>query len=282
MPVPVTPNPTRGIVRPAQVGSTYSLGRLPCHPALSDYVEHYWTVSWDLSAPRRELSTVLSHPAVHVSVEEGDSATRHGHPLPSALVHGVVTRRFEVELAGCGRVFGTKFRPGGFTALTGVPADGFTDRVVALADAVPGTGGLPALVLADADDGRRAEIADAALLRLRRLRRPDPEYPRVRAVVEDVAADRTLVRAAELARRHGLTDRTLQRMLRRYTGITATWLIRRYRLLDALDALQADPGRDIAALAVELGWFDQAHLTRDFTAAVGVPPARYTHGLRSP
>ena len=270
---------TRGIVRPAQVGSAYRLNRLPCHPELADYVDRYWTVRWDLAGPRREFSSVLTHPAVHVSVEEGDAATRHGHPLPSALVHGVVTRRFEIELAGRGRVFGVKFRPGGFTALTGLPADRFTDGVADLADTVPDGGGLRERVLSESDDAGRAAIADT-ILRSLLPAVPDPRYARLRAVVEDVAGDRTVVDVAALARRHGMVDRTLQRMLRRYTGITASWLIRRYRLLDALDALQAEPRRDVSELAVTLGWYDQAHFTRDFTAAVGLPPARYARVTR--
>ncbi len=32
---------------------------------------------------------------------------------------------------------------------------------------------------------------------------------------------------------------------------------------------------DWAELAAALGYADQAHLTRDFTAVIGVPPARY-------
>jgi AraC-like DNA-binding protein len=32
---------------------------------------------------------------------------------------------------------------------------------------------------------------------------------------------------------------------------------------------------DWAELAAVLGYADQAHLTRDFTAVIGVPPARY-------
>ena len=32
---------------------------------------------------------------------------------------------------------------------------------------------------------------------------------------------------------------------------------------------------DWAALASDLGYADQAHLTRDFTVTIGVPPARY-------
>ncbi|MGH3241052.1 MAG: AraC family transcriptional regulator [Spirillospora sp.] len=42
-------------------------------------------------------------------------------------------------------------------------------------------------------------------------------------------------------------------------------------------ASRADEGVrvDWAALADDLGYFDQSHLTRDFTATVGVSPAKY-------
>ena len=41
--------------------------------------------------------------------------------------------------------------------------------------------------------------------------------------------------------------------------------------------MRAEQGGDVdwAALAAGLGYADQAHLTRDFTATIGVPPARY-------
>lgn len=40
---------------------------------------------------------------------------------------------------------------------------------------------------------------------------------------------------------------------------------------------RADDGEpvDWAALARDLGYADQAHLTRDFAATIGVPPSRY-------
>ncbi|MDG3011284.1 AraC family transcriptional regulator [Rhodococcus sp. D2-41] len=268
----------RGIMRPAQVGTVYELGRVDVAAELAPYIEYYWTIRWALDSPRRETSSVLSHPAVHLSIEEGDQAARHGHPLPSVLVHGVITRRFDIELAGRGRVLGVKFRPGGFTALTGVAADRFTDRVESLTELRAGAADLRDGVLGLETDEARARLADERLSRwLPEVE--DRDYALLREVVDDVAGDRTLIRAAAVARRHGLTDRSLQRLLRRYTGITASWLIRRYRLLDAMDALQRDPGCDIAELAVTLGWYDQPHFTRDFTAAVGVPPVRYVRGL---
>jgi AraC-like DNA-binding protein len=50
-------------------------------------------------------------------------------------------------------------------------------------------------------------------------------------------------------------------------------VIKRYRLHEA--AARLGGAVDMAALALELGYFDQAHFIRDFKAVVGQPPGRY-------
>ena len=52
------------------------------------------------------------------------------------------------------------------------------------------------------------------------------------------------------------------------------WLLRRLRLQEVTGTLAAAPGApvDWAGLAADLGYVDQAHLSRDFTAMVGEPP----------
>jgi AraC-like DNA-binding protein len=52
-------------------------------------------------------------------------------------------------------------------------------------------------------------------------------------------------------------------------------VVQRYRLHEAAERLAADEQLDLATLAVELGYFDQAHFARDFKAIVGSPPNRY-------
>jgi len=53
--------------------------------------------------------------------------------------------------------------------------------------------------------------------------------------------------------------------------------MRRARLHEAALRAEADGAAavDWALLAADLGYADQAHLTRDFTATLGVPPSRY-------
>jgi AraC-like DNA-binding protein len=97
----------------------------------------------------------------------------------------------------------------------------------------------------------------------------------VAELVAAAEADRSLTRAEGLAARAGLSLRSLQRVFTEYVGIGPKWVIQRYRILDAAAAAHGGDPVDWAALAAELGFSDQAHLTRVFTQVVGTPPATY-------
>lgn len=247
--------------------------RLDPTAALATWVEHYWTVSWDLDSTDAFRAEVVSHPSVHVTVESG-TVPRFGQELPVGLVHGVITRKFSVDIAGAGRVFGVKFRPGGFGAFTGAHVGAWTDRILPLAAAFGDRAQvLVDRVLAEPGDEGRAAILDELLLE--RVPGHDPRYAQVLEIVDDLRADPALTTVDAVARRHGLSERTLQRLFRRYVGVGPKWVLQRYRLHDAVDRIDAGDHDDLAGLAVGLGWFDQAHFTREFTALVGQSPAAY-------
>ncbi|MGW0073208.1 helix-turn-helix domain-containing protein, partial [Streptosporangium sandarakinum] len=103
--------------------------------------------------------------------------------------------------------------------------------------------------------------------------RRDPVAEEVAALVAMAEGDVSVTRADELAARAGRSVRSLQRLFRDYVGVGPKWVIRRFRLHEAAERVYR--GLDLATLAAELGYTDQAHLTRDFTAAVGMSPAAY-------
>jgi AraC-like DNA-binding protein len=59
-------------------------------------------------------------------------------------------------------------------------------------------------------------------------------------------------------------------------GCFRPWVIRRYRLHEAAERAGREPKVDWPRLATDLGYYDQAHLIRDFTAIVGISPAHYS------
>lgn len=77
----------------------------------------------------------------------------------------------------------------------------------------------------------------------------------------------------------GWTPRHLERQFRALTGVTPKGYARRARFELARDRLWADPHTRLSALAAECGYADQAHLTREFAAFAGAPPARWAAGV---
>lgn len=263
---------TSGVLRPDEIEAHTSLRREHAvSPELAAYVERYWTVRWNLDGDSVYRAEVLSDPAVNVSVEQG-SHPRFGVELPAALVHGVVTRRFSVDLRGHGAVAAAKFRPGGFTAFAGVrPAR----DTVALLTGQLGLDGptLTSAVLGEPEDDGRTAVLDAALRPL--AREPAAAYLELLAVLERMRSQRSLIRVDEVAADSAVSVRTLQRLFTTYVGVGAKAVLARYRLQDAVASIDAGDVDQLAELAVELGWFDQAHFSRDFRAVVGMTPSAY-------
>ena len=270
--------PASGLLRPAETARVAALRRdAPVSPVLTPFVERYWSVRWDRTGRPPRRSEVLSHPSVNLSVESG-SEPRFGHALPAVLVHGVTSRRFTIDLVGSGRVTAAKFRPGGWVALGGrLPGRG---AVVPLGSTL----GLDASRLLDAvlsveDDDARAAVLDAALAPL--APDPPPAYRELLALLERMAADRSLVRVEQVAALGAMSVRSLQRLFAGYVGLSPKAVLARYRLQDAAATIDAGGVGDLAGLAASLGWFDQAHFSRDFRAVTGTTPSAYLRRARA-
>lgn len=104
--------------------------------------------------------------------------------------------------------------------------------------------------------------------------------PSVNRIVDQVTLEQSIVRVDDITRRARIGRRTLQRLFREYVGVTPKWVIQCYRLHEAADRLASDEDVDLAALALELGYADQAHFARDFRAVVGRTPAAYGRDAR--
>jgi AraC-like DNA-binding protein len=77
-----------------------------------------------------------------------------------------------------------------------------------------------------------------------------------------------------LANDFGLSERQLRRRVEDAVGYSPRTLVRILRFQRFLHAARAaGPGRHLAALAADLGYADQAHLTRETKELSGLPPA---------
>lgn len=257
----------RGILNPTIGERKFQLSRhLPAQD-LSFFVERYWIVRWDLRGQAPYLSENLPYPCVNLVIEPGKSR-----------VYGVIKRKFSILLENEGRVFGVKFRPGAFYPFVKSPVAHFTDSSISLDD-VFGVAG-PAFeeaILAVENEAEMVELAENFIRQ--RLPERDETVEEINRIVDRIMADRTITKVDDLVSRLHLNKRTLQRLFNQYVGVSPKWVIKRYRLHEAAEQLAGSNVIDWPRLALELGYFDQAHFIHDFKTIVGKPPAEYVREM---
>ncbi|MGK5682899.1 AraC family transcriptional regulator [Actinoplanes sp. URMC 104] len=251
-----------GILDALAAADHFRYAQTPPSADLAPFVVHHWQVSWDLTGREPFTQWVLPFPSVNITFTAG-----------RCRVAGVPRGRFCEVLTGAGRVVGTRFRPGGFRPFAQAEVATLTGRFVGVHDFYGEAGRALAEVVPAADDAAAVREIEAFLRSFRPVRDADAEL--VAVAVDRAEADPAIVRADQLAAATGTGLRRLQRLFRVHVGVGPKWLIRRYRLHEAAERLTAGGELDLGRLAGELGYSDQAHLTRDFTALIGAPPARY-------
>ena len=268
---------TRGIVDPSGLLDRVRFRRHEPAEPLRRYVEWYWLIDWDLPAPY--ASHVVPHPSVNLTFQWDESDETEAPPY--AEVTGVALGLYTRKLTGRGRVCGAKFRPGGFRPYTPeVPVSRWTGRALPAREVFAQlTGDTARTIVTAADDRARVAALDTFLLSL--PHDPDPQADLAIDLVRRIRADRTVRRVGDFARAQGLSVRALQRLFATYVGVSPKWVILRYRIHEALEQAGTRDHIDWAALAADLGYADQAHLVRDFTATVGVPPTAYATEARA-
>lgn len=108
---------------------------------------------------------------------------------------------------------------------------------------------------------------------------PDPRTSRVAAAVDALTADPTRP-IADIALEAGVSHGHLDREFLRVVGLGPRVLARILRVRSLLDRIDVYGQVEWQEHAATLGWFDQAHLIRDFKRHTGVTPSEYQAAQR--
>lgn len=251
----------RGVLFPAELPTFH---RLPAPEPVSALVRWFWIPEWHVSAGRVSRQDLIAFPACNLVVEPG-----------LVGLTGPTTRRSFRDLSGHGWAVGALLRPAAVPAFTADPA-AIRDRYESLEltdlhDAVTS-----AMTRAGDGDERRSHAVEIFADWLEgNLPAANDEGVLANSMAELLDGDPAVLQVGDAASRLGVSVRTLQRLARRYVGLSPGAMIRRRRLQDAAERLRTDPATTIAAVAAELGYSDHAHLVADFRAMLGFTPSSY-------
>lgn len=226
---------------------------------------------WRLTGPSADRGAqpepVLPDGCVELIVHLGDPFTieRDGRRelQPRALLAGPGTA--PVRLAPTGRVdvIGVRLEGGAAAGLVDGSLAELTDRIPELGAVAPGFARGLAEELADPAPGEGwSDVLERRLERALERSRIARSRPLEHAVARlRSSAGRASITA--LAHEAGLSLRQLERCFRERVGLGPKTFARLVRFQRAL-VLVRRPGPSLAAVAARCGYFDQAHLVRDF------------------
>lgn len=220
-------------------------------PAWASAIECFWTLRADNESP---LHRVLPDGCADILLAGGLDAV------------GPMTRYRDHEVEAGRELFGVRFRPGRWTGALRVPGDRIVDAVVPLEDlwGERATGLRERLVNTPSAE-ERARLIEAAL--------PAPAAPGpVERAIAFLERAEGVASVDELADEAGMSSRQFRRVCLEKTGLTPKLLARVLRFRHA--AARVHAAQSAASLALDCGYYDQAHLIRDFREFAGRTPGQ--------
>ena len=270
---------TKGHLTP---GTGSVVTRFSARAEVAAFVRQVWIPEWELAAGEQAEQLVLGYPASNVVVEPDGVA-----------IYGPTSRASTKVLTGRGWAVGALLKPAGVRLFTERPAelldaeapveaaalrrsicdvmgrsgvtDGFGPADPGTADGVAAYRARAAELLQDYVHALAAQRSDVGM---------SGDAALANQMV-DLIDEGNIRSTPQLARTLHLSERSLQRLAARYVGMSPVLMLRRRRLQDAAERVRAEPATDLAGLAAELGFSDQAHLTREFRLVLGFTPRRY-------
>ncbi|MGH2912275.1 MAG: helix-turn-helix domain-containing protein [Solirubrobacteraceae bacterium] len=119
----------------------------------------------------------------------------------------------------------------------------------------------------------RFELIEAALDA--KLEDAEPPPPDVDWAWQRLVGARGRLRVADLATELGCSRKHLAARFREHVGLPPKLVARMLRFRHASDLMGTATGRSLAEVAALCGYYDQAHLDRDFRDFAGTTPTAY-------
>lgn len=266
-------SPRHGVSRD---GQPLSYNRLAA-PDICPWIGWLYATSVETPADYR-LSCSLFNDTAMIRIQlEGDwtAETRDG-PLShsrAALYFGAQSKAMPVSVKGSFTSIGMALKPGAGYAVTGLSAADFVDRIVPCEEVgLPVAAGFGAIDPQASPETWLLALENVARAFLSGAKAPQPDP--VSARFEWLALTDPGASIADFAEECGISQRQLERICRRDFGMAPKQVLRRARALDMASHLRgvADSAE---AEELELRYYDQSHMIREFTELFGMPPRQF-------
>ncbi len=193
--------------------------------------------------------------------------------IPGCVISGPRSEFFVIDTAGEAAVAGVHFKPGGAFPFFRVPPCEMADQSVAL-DAVWGSasGWLRERVLAAKSPPNKLQTLEQCLLE--QLAKPLERHAAVNFALQQLSAAYP-PDISWIVNQVGYSQRRFIELFSGEVGLTPKLFSRVSRFQQVIRAAHAQGEISWVEIALDCGYYDQAHFVHDFQAFAGITPSEY-------
>ena len=243
-------------------------------PPLRRFIECFWTLESTSTSELTQPERILPDGCVELILNFGDRFSQHQPDKkitqPSHFLVGQMTGPILISPTGIVELIGIRFHPGGTSPFFRFSLAEITDQVVELGSIAAS---LERELLAASTHLRTTPARVTAIEQLLLKRALSSKHDSsIVGVAEKIVDAAGVVSVDVLAGEAGISTRQLERRFLREVGIGPKLLSRILRFQQVFRAVEACEG-EWAPVAIECGYYDQAHLIRDFNQFARQTPA---------
>jgi AraC-like DNA-binding protein len=248
-------------------------------PPLADFVDQLWLSQG--TAPAHQMERLLPDSTVELVINLHQDRIhlydrddyRHCGTAPGCIVSGPRTQYFVIDTQDQMATMGVHFRPGGAFPFFRAPAIELADQSVAL-DALWGRAAAEMrerLLAAPTQEGK-FRVLEACLLE--QLAKPLARHPAVAFGIQQLRGygPRSV---AEVVDKTGFSQRRFIQLFGEQVGLTPKVFGRVSRFQRVIQIARGAGEVNWTALALDCGYYDQAHFIHDFQSFAGITPSVY-------
>jgi AraC-like DNA-binding protein len=221
--------------------------------------------------PQAQAAMILNLRDEPIAIYEDHRGARH---YGTAVFSGARSNCFTIDCNQQERVVGVQFAPGGAFPFFRMPMSELEDGSFDMADLWAGEAAwVRERVLAAATPQAMLRVLEQCLIE--RLRAPDCLHPAVIYMAGELDLCDRPARVQAVTQQIGLSQRRLAQIFHEQIGVSPKTFHRVRRFQHTLQHLRGVRRVDWAELALECGYYDQAHLSHDFREIAGMTPSAY-------
>lgn len=191
---------------------------------------------------------------------------------PAVVVCGQLTRPLVLHSSLDAGMIGIRFQPSGMAPFLSTPMQSLTDARVPAEDLFVGIDQLIDEITDASNDAQRVAACNRFLIRSIDF---DRDNICIRRALDRIMHTRGRISVESLATLTGTSRRNLELAFQKEVGTSPKMYCRITRFRHLFDAVSDDPSVKWVQMALDSGFFDQAHLIRDFRRFAGDSPTSF-------